>query len=234
MPFFAPVAPATGSPARHVRAACGSAAPACGAASVLAPQRRRPRCHTTGPGTTPHRGRPPPRRARTGGWRHRPTRCATGRPQRPGRGQAGRGEQRRLDPADLGAHQLTEKPQALAAQEQRPRILLVLARRMRVPLRAVPNAQAAIRQRPLENGPDQGDVALHGVGVMVVRISEHGLLPLPVGCASRARHPGPWMVARGGPAACVRHSSMRGRRGGRPGPYGSRRRRGASSGHVFR
>jgi hypothetical protein len=89
-------------------------------------------------------------------------------PQWLGRGQASRVEQRGLHPADLGPHQLTEKPQALATQEQRPRILLVLARRVRVPLRAVPNAQAAIRQRPLENRPDQGDVALHGIGGIAV------------------------------------------------------------------
>ena len=76
-------------------------------------------------------------------------RGATGFPQRPWGGQAGRGEKRGLDPADLGPHQLTEKRQALVAQEQRSRILLVRACRMGVPLRAVPNAQAAIRQRPL-------------------------------------------------------------------------------------
>ena len=98
--------------------------------------------------------------------------------------------------------------QALVAEEQRPRVLMVLVGRVRVSLLTVPNAQAGIRQRPLENGPDQGDVALHGVGVMVVRISGHGLLPLPIGCASRARHPGPWTAARDGPTACVRRSSM--------------------------
>jgi hypothetical protein len=69
-----------------------------------------------------------------------------------------------LDPGDLGPHQLTEKRQALAAQEQRQRVLVVLAGRVRVPLRAVPNAQAGIRQRLAQNRLDQGDVALDGVG----------------------------------------------------------------------
>ena len=83
--------------------------------------------------------------------------------------QAGRLEQRGLDPADLGPHQLTEKRQALAAQEQRPRVLAVPVGGVRLPLLAVPNAQAGIRQRLAQNRPDQGDVALDGVGSIAVR-----------------------------------------------------------------
>ena len=68
-----------------------------------------------------------------------------------------------MHPADLGPHQLTEKPQALVAQEQRPRILLVLAGRVRVPLRAVPNARYGYPPAPGADGPDQGDIALQDV-----------------------------------------------------------------------
>src|SRR5438270_11289124 len=84
--------------------------------------------------------------------------------------QAGRFEQRGLDPADLSPHQRAEKRQALAAQEQRPRVLLVLAGGVRVPLRPVPNAQAGIRQRLAQNRPEQGDVALAGVAGLGMRL----------------------------------------------------------------
>jgi hypothetical protein len=105
-----------------------------------------------------------------------------------GRVQAGRFEQRGLDPGDLGPHQLTEKRQALAAQEQRQRVLVVRVGWVRLPLRAMPNAQSSIRQRLAQNRPDQGDVALDGVGGIAVRIRRHGHLPVPFRCASHNLH----------------------------------------------
>jgi hypothetical protein len=113
-----------------------------------------------------------------------------------GRVQAGRFEQRGLDSGDLGPHQLTEKRQALAAQEQRPRVRVVRVGGVRLPLLAVPNAPAGIHQRLAQNRPNQGDVALEDVGGIAVRISRESMENLGI-MPRRASPCPPWRGSSG-------------------------------------